>query len=112
MTIKEFYEAGGPAVSESTYEKIEDIYTAYNRFSDKVQIANFCREYGADGIEALMEPLQEYRSLKMEDDDIKRQISELEERIQKLKKEQEVIRGKRTRLTLQCDLSFHWLEWA
>lgn len=112
MTIKEFYESGGPMVSESTYEHIEDIYTAYNRFKDKIQIANFCREHGAEGIKALMEPLEEYRSLKREDEDIQEEIAELQEKIQKLKEQRESILAKKNRLALRCDLSCHWMQWS
>lgn len=112
MTIEEFYEAGGPMVSESTYEHIEDIYTAYNRFNDKVQIASFCREHGSEGIEILKKPLEEYRALKRVDEGIQQEMAELQEKIQKLKERRDNILAKENALAIQYDLSCHWRQWS
>lgn len=112
MMLEEFYASGGPVVSDESYEKIQDVYTAYNRFVTKGQIASFCREHGSAGIEAMMEPLEKYRSLKKEVVDINRRIEELQARIEVFSEMKENALSEMDKIAIQCDLSSHWREWA
>ena len=112
MMISEFYQAGGPNVSVEDFEAIEDVWTAYNRFHTKGQMASFVNEHGMEGVKAMREPLNRYRSFKRGKDVIQEQIDALQKQIAVLQEKQNLLDVRMEYISLQCDLSSHWAKWA
>lgn len=113
MMYEEFVNAGAKGeISEEVYRKVEDIYTAYNRFDSKASIANFWNGHGMEGVEALTEPLDKYRALKKERTDLQRNVNALLQQIKALHQQQAELDRQMKAVELQCGLSWHWAKWA
>ena len=112
MMLSEFYQSGAHEVDEKTYSIIEDVWTAYDRFITKGQMASFWNARGERGIMALKEPLDCYRALKREKEDLQERVDALLKQVQDLKSRQQVLDDKMEAITLQCGLSSHWAKWA
>lgn len=112
MMRVEFLAAGANEITNEMYSKVEDIYTAYVRFDTKKSIADFWNEYGEDGVEALSEPLDKYRSLKQERSEMQGEINALLRQIKALHQKQAELDKKMKAVEMQCGLSWHWAKWA
>lgn len=110
---EEFVQNGAKGeISEAAYLKVEDVYTAYNRFDSKKSIVNFWNRHGEKGIDAMMVPLDGYRALKSESNAIDKEIAKLESQIAGLNAKKAQLAEKMKVVELQCDLSWHWAKYA
>lgn len=113
MMYEEFVQNGAKGeISEAAYLKVEDVYTAYNRFDSKKSIADFWNKHGEEGIDAMMAPLDGYRALKSESNAIDKEIAKLENQIAALNAKKAHLAKKMKAVELQCDLSWHWAKYA
>ena len=112
MLLSEFYQAGGPQVDAEMFEAIEDVWTAYNRFHSKEQMAAFCLEKGMDGVKAMQESLNRYRACKRGKEALQKRVEALQKEISALQEKQKLLQVRMDYIAIQCDLSFHWAQWA
>lgn len=112
MMLSEFYQAGGPEVDMETFESIQDVWTAYNRFHTKGQMASFCNEHGVEGVKAMQEPLNRYRACKRGKEALQERVDALQKEIEALQEKQKLLQVRMDYIAIQCDLSSHWARWA
>ena len=113
MMYEEFVQNGAKGeISELAYRKVEDVYTAYNRFDSKKSIADFWNKHGEEGVDAMVAPLDEYRSLKSQSCGVDKEIAKLQALIDGLNAKKAQLAKEMKAIELQCDLSWHWAKYA